>query len=410
MPALASVFGLSADPAFTYIDRGDLDQRFQYAWSLNGHVVIHGGSKQGKTWLRQRALSEDEVLVVVCLPTTSATQLLEQTLSLLGVRSTLRSAESHSVAGEIDVSAAGELGARVIGKLKTKLGIKVQGSKSSTEESVPIGRTPGDLSWVALVIEESGRSPVFENFHYLTSDVQREFAYILRAFLDYNVPCVITGVWAQSNLLDSHNGDLEGRVEELELLWSADDLDQVVERGSEALNIRFDPEVRASLVADSYQNVGLLHRLSAETCLEHGIRESSDGDVRVLDRFEAFNSARTRVARALGNRYITIMQRLCDEDSIYEDALRVMAAASDVEHNAGFPLTQLPTLMSGAGGKRHTRPNIKRKLSVIEAVQSSLEIEPPVFAWDVASNRLFVVDPSFLFFKRYGSVRWPWED
>ncbi|WP_454258266.1 hypothetical protein [Pseudoxanthomonas mexicana] len=51
-----------------------------------------------------------------------------------------------------------------------------------------------------------------ENFHYLTDEVQQQFAFDLRAFQELGVRFVILGVWREQNRLAQFNGDLLGKV------------------------------------------------------------------------------------------------------------------------------------------------------------------------------------------------------
>jgi len=36
-------------------------------------------------------------------------------------------------------------------------------------------------------------------------------------------------------------------------------------------------------------------------------------------------------------------------------------------------------------------------------------ISPPVLSYSPDARRLFLVDRAFLFYRRYGTVAWPWE-
>jgi hypothetical protein len=44
------------------------------------HVAAHGGSKQGKPWLRTKGLAADDVIVVQCTPSSTADSLLREAL------------------------------------------------------------------------------------------------------------------------------------------------------------------------------------------------------------------------------------------------------------------------------------------------------------------------------------------
>src|SRR5437764_9567450 len=90
-PRLNEVFGMSSVPlAYTYVDRGALDERLEAAKRANMHVAIHGESKHGKSWLRARGLRDEECARVQCMPGMTAEQVLEGGLGQIGVNATVK--------------------------------------------------------------------------------------------------------------------------------------------------------------------------------------------------------------------------------------------------------------------------------------------------------------------------------
>ena len=85
-PALQEVFGVPPGVKdYSYVDRGNLDSRLAYALSTKRHVIIHGDSKQGKTWLRQQALAGCDVVYVQCQADATPASILTELLGCLGV-------------------------------------------------------------------------------------------------------------------------------------------------------------------------------------------------------------------------------------------------------------------------------------------------------------------------------------
>jgi hypothetical protein len=75
--------------------------------------------------------------------------------------------------------------------------------------------------------------------------------------------------------------DLDGRVEDIRLEWSHDE-EELLLRGSNALNITMTPGLRTALVEDAYSNAGLLQRLAEQVCIAENIGERC-GSTRALD-------------------------------------------------------------------------------------------------------------------------------
>ena len=144
----------------------------------------------------------------------------QQEVGELGIRAELKQTGTSHLEGTLDLSGGGELGNIIVGKLK--LDASGSGTKSSdkTTETEPIGTTPADLSGVARILDASEKKLVIEDFHYVTEENRRSFAFLLKALGDYGVHVILVGVWPEDHLLTYYNGDLDGRVEDLYLEWS----------------------------------------------------------------------------------------------------------------------------------------------------------------------------------------------
>lgn len=60
--------------------RAAVDERFAYDIARDKHIILHGGSKQGKTTLRKSLLTEDEFIVIQCTRDTTRLALYEMIL------------------------------------------------------------------------------------------------------------------------------------------------------------------------------------------------------------------------------------------------------------------------------------------------------------------------------------------
>ena len=63
---IAHVFGVSRDLPLTYLERPYVDGKFLDNLTRDKHLVVYGGSKQGKTCLRKHCLESDDYIVVQC--------------------------------------------------------------------------------------------------------------------------------------------------------------------------------------------------------------------------------------------------------------------------------------------------------------------------------------------------------
>jgi hypothetical protein len=183
--SLNEVFGIATkiNPA-SYVNRGGLDKLLGYYLKTQRHVAIHGDSKQGKSWLRGRLLDAADTIVVQCQVDSTTEAIFREALGILGVRAEIKRTGVATYQGELDFSAGGELGNLVMGKAKVDASAAVAGGGEREIQTRPIGTTPADLSWVARTFKASQRRLVIEDFHYVTEENRKDFAFALKALGD----------------------------------------------------------------------------------------------------------------------------------------------------------------------------------------------------------------------------------
>jgi hypothetical protein len=298
---LQEVFGIATRVnAASYVDRGGLDERLRYLLGTDRHIAIHGDSKQGKSWLRSHMLDRAETIVVQCQVESTPELLFQQALGLLGIHAELITTKTNTLQGSLDLSGNVELG-KILAKAKGEVSTSGELERATARELKPIGQTSADLSWVARILEASGRRLVLEDFHYLGEEQRTRFAFMLKALGDYGVYIMVVGVWPDDHLLTYYNGDLDGRVEDLRLEWNGEELDEVLQQGGRALNVEFADALRREIIADGFGNVGLVQRLAEHVCLAEGILET--GRHRRIEVGDSLTEARGHVADDMHQRY-----------------------------------------------------------------------------------------------------------
>jgi hypothetical protein len=414
-PALQDVFGVPPRVKdHSYVDRGGLDERLRYDTSVDRIVIIHGDSKQGKTWLRQNVLPVDECVSVQCQLGATPASLLTQALGLLGVNAELRQVSKYELSGSMDLASSGELGVRLLAKLKLHTKLRGGAGRATQRETAPVGRTPADLAWVARVLTEAGKRLVIEDFHYLDEDTRKQFAFLLKALSDYGVHPVIIGVWSQDHLLTYYNGDLAQRLADIHIVWTAEELEQVLVRGGEALNVTLSPSLRQELIRDAYGNIGTLQALAEALCLQSGVREHQD-EPRYLGPGPALTRGRQEIARGMQPRfqqfaeaYVAGLRALSEaERGVLCAAIELICERPDDELLTGVSLDQLADARADAG---LSHGDLVATLRGVERFQSELEISPLLMTFNRHAQKLCVIDRRFLFYRRYGTPRWPWDE
>jgi hypothetical protein len=412
---LHDVFGIAEEvKAHSYIDRGGLDSQLRFALAANRHIAIHGASKQGKSWLRSRVLDNDAFVLVQCQTGDTIESLFTEALGAIGVRAELRRSSNNDLEGTLDFRANGSIGLHLLAKigLEAKSGIK--SSRSKITESEPIGQTPANLWWVARTILAARKKLVIEDCHYLSDSCLRDLAFILKALGGYGLHILIAGIWAQDHLLTYYNGDLVGRVEDVHLTWTDEELDAVLRSGSSALNIDMSTQLRQMLVNDAAGNVGLLQQLAEMICREEEVF-SRQKYALYLTAGPSLQRARHAVANSMKQRFQGFAENFegavhtaCPGASHPNAVLREIISYSDEELLHGIDNgTLVDTIYSAAEQTRHQQA-ICELLESLAQAQTTMGIRPPVLAYNQHARKVYVTDRALLFFRRYGSPRWPW--
>jgi hypothetical protein len=417
MTQLGEVFGIAASvPAHTYVDRAGLDRRFTYLVGQDRHIVIHGASKQGKTILRKKNLPESKCIVVQCGANSGRDRIYLEILRQLGSQIPTEVSKNLTLGAELQSKASGQLNIPLVASGEAE----IEGGGSFERELgtvlTPVGIDPGSLGYIAQEIKRSEKKVVIEDFHYLSEQEKINLAFDLKAFWDSQVFFIIIGIWADQNLLTYYNGDLSGRVEEIDIRWSLEELEQVLQKGSKVLNISFDSENKAEVIDDANQNVGLLQRIAEKYCYESGIYESGL-EVSVLDNRDALVRARNSICGEEAVRYRlfddVVSRGLRDsgesELKVYQRIVRVCVEASSQDLREGISRADLLTRIQ-VYEPRVRLSDLSAALNKIDKLQAVRSISPLVLSYNPNTQKIQLVDREFLFYRKYGNPAWSWQE
>lgn len=411
----SEVFGISNSVlADSYVDRGALDHQLKTLLGRPVHIALRGESKCGKSWLRQQTIPN--AITLQCRLDRGVHDLYIDALSQLGIKLVLENTKSGKISGHVEAEASiGEgLIAKVLGATATGRG-GIEGERGSETRAEPVGQDVSDLRFVADLIKASGRRIVIEDFHYLAMAERQKCAFDLKALWDYGVFVVIIGVWSQNNMLIFLNPDLTGRIEEVSIYWSGDDLRRVLKKGGDALNLEFPEEFAAACVNDCYGNAGILQALTLKALDAMGIQETASNKT-VVNRLDALQTAALQYADQLNPLYQQFAKRVSggirtrqDSTGIYAYAMAVILDAPDELALRSLSLDYI-FQKANAREPRIQKGNLRVVLEKFEQLQVDSEGRGLVIAYNEAEGEISVVDRQLLLYRKYSTVKWPWEE
>jgi hypothetical protein len=406
----SDVFGVSNTVLpDSYVDRGDLDEELQRLLTRPTHIALRGASKCGKSWLRQQVLPD--AVVVQCRLGKTALDIYRDALAQLGVRLEVESHGGSSWKGRAEATTS--LGNSLFAKLGLTASIEQGGDDSTT--SRPVGRDVTDLRFIAELIKASERRLVIEDFHYLSVQERKAFAFDLKALWDYGVFVVIVGVWSRQNMLLYLNPDLSARVQEVPIVWRETDLKAIFEQGGRALNVVFSELIQQRAIADCFENAGILQTIILGTLDETGVTERRDEEI-LLSDLDAIETASMKYAEQLNALYQVFAERVStgmrkrkDSTGIYAHAMAVILGSPDEALLRGVPLDDI-FKQAHARENRIQKGNLRTVLNHFEELQVDDDGRGLVLAYNDTNRELTVVDRQLLIYRKYSTVKWPWED
>lgn len=417
MIQLGKVFGVAASiPDYTYVDRANLDKKFKYLLSRDQHIVIHGASKQGKTILRKKNLPEWQCLNVQCRSNSTLEEIYHEILRLLGTHIPTEITKTLTLGAE--------------GKAKASAGVKLpfiasgtgeiegSGNLEQSSESVyePIGVNPDSIGYIGEQIKESNKKVVIEDFHYLPDAEKRRLAFDLKALWDNSVFFIIIGIWADQNLLTYYNGDLSGRVSEIDVQWNDKELTEVLSKGEKTLNFCFLETIKQEILNDANQNVGLLQRIAERYCFEADILENLK-QTKVVNDVDALDRCRRAICTEESVRYRQFSESVSrgfrtsesSELKVYGRIVRVCIEASDFELCNGLHRDEILTRINQSQPQVRLS-DLSAALNRLDKLQADRSISPLILSYNPDSRKVQLVDRELLFYRKYGNPIWLWEE
>lgn len=298
---------------------------------------------------------------------------------------------------------------------KVGLTLKTEAGRGHNTSEKPVGRDIDDLRFIADILKASERRLVVEDFHYMSVNDRRSFSFDLKALWDYQYFVVIVGVWSETNLLLHLNPDLSGRVDEVSIEWVTEDLRQIVLKGSDKLNIQFSDDVIERLVELAYTNAGVLQQLTLLTLDEAKIEEKqfkrqTASDIRHVDSAALeYSDQLNPVYQQFSKQVSGGIRSRKNSTGIYAYAMATIMEASDHDLINGLSAREIFN-KAHARQERIQFGNLKKILVKIPELQVDDDGRGLILTYNTATEEVSVVDRQLLLYRRFATVKWPWED
>jgi len=402
------VFGVSRDLPKTYVERKLVDKVLVANLARKKHIVIHGGSKQGKTSLRKSALEESDCVVVQCQGGKGLRELYSMILKEAGAEITVSESKTISGASKVWVKFKANLKIPFTGGVEAETAAEATRTNSTTKEIENIEIDISDANDVIRILKEMEfkKFIVLEDFHYLDIDVQKLIAIDLKIFHEKSdISFIVVGVWMEQNRLVLYNGDLTNRVIPINAdVWTGEELHSVISAGETLLNIKIHDDAVRAIISASHSNVGLVQEICWNLCESSAIYETQK-ELVGIGTTEQVDEIVTNMSHNQSGRYRNFINDFSEgfqhtEHELHKWIMAIVICQPVEQLKTGILQSELYRLIC----KTHCNKDKLKLTNVVQALrncsrlQQKKHVQPVILDYNANENRLKVVDSGFLLF------------
>lgn len=399
------VYGIARGIPLNYVQRQEVDEKLKENLNKSRHVVIYGSSKQGKTSLKKHCLHLDDYINIQCANRWELANIHSAILKAAGYQIEQSVKKTASGKHKITASFEGQASLLTIVKGKASTSGEAEQEKSTEITQKNLELDPEDVNDVIIALKEINfkKYIVLEDFHYLSTETQRDFAVALKAFHEGSKLCfIIIGVWLEENRLIVYNGDLTGRVIAVDAdKWTRDELLSVIDKGATLLNIQFSNEFKETLIRESHDSVYIVQEVCAKVCRDARVEKTQKQKRNIGNHLDVIELIKVVVNQQNG-RYTSFINQFSEgfQDTrleMYRWVLYAILKVDSKELQQGLSYTKIREILqhNHPQGKSLNPGNLTQALQSTASLQVKKDIKPIILDYDLTNKRLNVVDRWF---------------
>jgi hypothetical protein len=409
---VTDVFVPGGQPTITYVPRSSLgleEHVRDYLAERHRILSLSGPTKSGKTVLLKSILAGVPHVWISGGEITTLDRFWERLADELDTPTATQTSRGSEETTTTSKSATGGV---------APAGIGFQGGFSSQTgaarlEGTLVTRTRSVAGAARKALLDRQLPLVIDDFHYINPAVQLEIVRTLKDPIFNGVPVIVVAVPHRAYDSVRIETEMTGRVEQLPIaFWSAEELRLIPREGFAALNVVADDELLDHLIREAFQSPHLMQDFCLGLCKDNGVRETQAAprglelpDLTGFLRARVVNASKTAfdlLSRGPRQRKDRITRQLKDGSStdIYGAVLAAIAATG--------PLTELKyedlrrSLREVMLGGPPQGPEVTRVLVEMNKIAREKIEGEPVVDWDAGLGTLFISDPFFAFYLRWG--------
>ncbi|MGX8833095.1 AAA family ATPase [Amedibacillus sp. YH-ame6] len=384
-----NVFKPGAYPEYTYVSRNYQDTgisyelRLQQALRTSGCLTsLIGPSKMGKTILCEKVIGFDNIVEVSGADFNGETDFWSV------------------VAAKVGIPYAGE-----ITKERETL-LEQHQEKDSVNEKYMLTKDK-----IIQHYKEKGKVLVIDDFHYATHDMQIKIAHQLKDAIRREMKVVVVSLPHRSDDAIRQNADLSGRLSLINIeTWKKEDLKEIAIMGFAKLNYNITDEVAEKLAVECLTSPQLMQYICLSICTLLEANSENSVQSKILEKaykFTTINLNYHDVTNVMlkgpnprGKKRNLYKTRDGRELDLYG---LIVGAIAKNPPNMELDFEMVLDRINGLITEKKDIPDkqsVKNHLNNLHGLISGKEEIYRAIEWK--DGKLYIVDPLFLFFLRWG--------
>lgn len=299
MPYLTrDVFTPTKPARIAFVERDSVNDKLVNSLTTPGkQIVVYGHSGTGKTTLLVNKLTQlyERHITTRCMKGLKFEQLI------LDAFDQLEPFYTHERQRVIKTISGVDLGASYLA-LQAK--ISSQSSLDSSEKESRI--LPPQLTPQALgrFLGAQQACWVLEDFHKIDEGEKVKLSQLMKVFMDLSdeyadLKIIALGAVDTARQVVDYDSEMRNRVAEIHVsLMTEQEISAIIEKGEQALNVRFSPEIKRLVARHSNGLASVCHHLCLNMCAAAGIQQTVSGDAVNLTREHCEHAVKTYVDEA----------------------------------------------------------------------------------------------------------------
>ncbi|MBU4231511.1 MAG: ATP-binding protein [Proteobacteria bacterium] len=412
------IFKTKGQPTLTYVKRekGHFEEILEAALESKGTLcLLTGPSKTGKTSLFTRVAEELglEILKVRCDKSVTPTEFWKRALEEINFDRLESIEKGKGKELVVGVALEGKIGwSWLLASLTGKANLSRNTTETEIESRNRILADPAP-SHLIPVLRQLPILLVVEDFHYLSPDTQETIFQQWKVFVDNEVSVVVVGTTHHAADLAYANKDLVGRISHVDLpKWQIADLEKILNMGFGYLKITIQNNLKRLIAEESAGLPIITQAICRQMLIRKSIKEVSNIDTATQFNDHDVRAALHDVALLEYNQFSSLYDNLIrgprKRARLYDTYELILSTFTLDPLSFSLSRDELDGRLKKLPLPEEKRPpaaSLNATLAALGRFQDRIGFS--LLEWIPKHRRLFIVEPSFLFYLRWRESRAP---